>query len=156
MPTKAEGGAAAAPLPPATAPTLAASERLEQAWDIATALPLPEREELHRRLTDSLPIVVTAEALPSANSPAPAPAPYHRPAPRAAWWRRAAATAVDSLLLQLLQPMISIGRRTRRRRRVFLSKGLTAAASIVIYLVYHLGAFSTHSWPLFDQAPDSI
>ena len=150
MPTKAEeaeatGGAAGCGLPPATAPTLAPSEQLEHAWSIATALPLSEREELHRRITDSLPAVVTAEAIPSASSQAPPPG--RRPAPRAAWWRRLAATAVDTALLQMLLPAgVDASRRMKRRgRRLVLPHPVAYIASILVYLVYHLGAHAI--WP---------
>jgi hypothetical protein len=54
--------------PPATAPSappLTPTEQLSQAWSLAQSLPQPEREELHRRLTGTLPpVVVTAEPVP--------------------------------------------------------------------------------------------
>ena len=63
------GGVPTVERPPATAPPLTASDQLSQAWRLAGALPDREREELHRRLTATLPVVVTAEPVSSGRLP---------------------------------------------------------------------------------------
>jgi hypothetical protein len=65
--------------PAATAPQLTPAELLSEAWRLAQGLPEREREELHRRVTATLPVVVTAEPVSlecSALQPVPVPVPY--------------------------------------------------------------------------------
>ena len=54
-------GSPAVDRPAATAPQLSPAELLSEAWRLAQELPEREREELRRRLTATLPVVVTAE-----------------------------------------------------------------------------------------------
>ena len=170
--------------PAATAPPLTPTDQLSQAWTLVQNLPDREREELHRRLTATLPVVFTAEPVslacseaacleqlagPSNQNQVPDAAVNctppqvgntqrsdaassasdsslrPRPANPAAWWRRLAATVVDTALVNQIVSLFLVNGTMRAVLRRAGVRRRSYAFNLAVYGLYHAG--SHWIWP---------